>query len=173
MKRPVILLTVSTCAVLSGCDALSTPTSKKPSTYQEALKHDVSFTQHAVTTHLIIRNEGGCDRLSGGWKDEKGIQNLLFVGDEKYQKWAREGHYTQDTVAMAVFWERKVQFVFACETAGNLRYIHSPQGRLDQDTITRFGNNLVLTSKVVDGKVEFFYNYPLSSEGPGNQRVKK
>lgn len=162
MQRHLFHLTLCCAAagVLSSCDALSVPGT--PKTYAEALKYDVSFTQYAVTTRIILANEAGCDQFSGGWQDEKNIQNLLFVGDEKYQKWVEPGKYVQDGVAMAMFWDRKVRFVFACKKNGQLTYSQTDWGSLDQNSIRSFGNNLVLRVRLNGNKPDFLWNYPLN-----------
>lgn len=153
-------LYLATMLPLVACDASSVPTS--PKTFDQAVRHGVSFTEYAVTTQVIIANAAGCDQFSGGWQDEKNIQNLLFVGDEKYQKWASPGKFVQDTVAMALFWDRKVRFVFACKKQGQVTYHHTEWGTLDREAIEGLGNNLVLRSRLDGNKVQFLWNYPLN-----------
>ncbi|GEM49451.1 hypothetical protein [Deinococcus cellulosilyticus] len=129
--------------------------------YAEALKAGLSFTQYAVTTRVILRNEGGCEQFSAGWQDDKGIQNLLFVGDPASQKWAAKGMYAQDTVSMALFWDRQVKFIFACENHGQVEHFSTTWGTLDRNAIQQKGQNLVLTSTLEEGQPAFRWNYAL------------
>lgn len=156
MKHPFLVLNLF---ALTACSS-GLIGEAEAQTYQAALTHDVSFTQYAVTTRVILRNDGGCDELSGGWVDDANINNLLFLGQSEYQKWVKPGHYVMDGVGMALFWNRSIKFVFACKNNGAVTYHQTEEGFLNEAKIRQNRVNLVLSSKAVNGQVVFSSNYP-------------
>lgn len=156
MKKHIPLLGL---IVLTACSA-SPLLDAQAKDYNTALRHDVSFTQYAVTTHLILRNDGGCEELSGGWVDSANINNLLFLGQPQYQKWVKPGRFVMDGVGMALFWDRSVRFVYACKNDGLVTYHHTEYHKLNESHIRQGRVNLVISCREVDGQVIFNSNYP-------------
>lgn len=154
------LLTFSLLA-LSSCSSQILPITG-PSSYGEALTRNVTTTQYAVTTWLIIDNQTThCDRLTGGWVDSAGIRNNLEE-ENNPKKWAEKGKWIQDTVGMGMFWNRSFLFLLVCQKGNQVERIATDFMNLDQAKITSLKQNLVLRGETRDGKLALAMNYPVT-----------